>query len=81
MACFLTAFAVIFVLVLAFSSSTKRTTVWKVDPATGEKVSEIHETAGPTPGQTAARAVLWIIGIIISLFIIIAIIGAASNAH
>lgn len=37
-------FAVIFVLVLAFSSTKKQTTVRKIEPSTGHETIEIQET-------------------------------------
>jgi hypothetical protein len=64
-------FAFIFVVVLAFSSDKKQTIVKKIDPKTGEESVEIHESTGSSPAQTAARAVLIIIGLIILLFLII----------
>lgn len=72
-------FAFIFVMVLAFSSSTKQTTVRKIDPKTGEESIEIHETNNPSAAQTAARGVMWIIGILIALFFLISFIGLSSR--
>jgi len=64
-------FAFIFILVLAFSSTNKQTTVRRIDPETGQQTVEIHESNQPSAAQTAARGVLWFIGIIIFLVFIL----------
>jgi hypothetical protein len=64
---FLILFAVIFVLVLAFKSNKKEETITRTDLETGKTTVETRVTNSPSTGQTAARAVLWFIGIAIAL--------------
>ncbi len=69
-------FVLLFIFFLAFSSDSKQTQVTKIDPNTGNKTIEIHETVGTSPAQSAARGILGCFGIIILLFIVLFIIGA-----
>ncbi len=73
-------FAFVFVLVLAFSSSTKKTTVRKIDPKTGQETIEIHEVNSPSEAKQAARVVMWIIGIIVVAIFILAILVSVENS-
>ncbi len=66
---FIIFFAVVFILVLAFKSNKKEETIRKTDQETGKTTIETRTTNTPSAGQTAARTVLWIIGIILALFI------------
>ncbi|MDN5333532.1 hypothetical protein DYP60_12280 [Sphaerochaeta halotolerans] len=73
---FLILFAIVFVLVLAFKSNKKEETITRTDQETGKTIVEKRTINTPSAGQTAARGVLWIIGIIIMIFILLIVIGA-----
>lgn len=71
MAGFIIFFVVVFILVLAFKSNKKEETVTKIDKDTGRTIVEKHVTDSPSSGQTAARIVLGIIGVLILLFLML----------
>jgi len=66
---FLFLFGVVYILFLAFSPSTKTTTVRKIDSVTGQEVIEIHETNEITPAQKAAGVTVGLFGALFGLFI------------
>jgi hypothetical protein len=68
-------FGFIFIMVLAFSSSTKETQVRRVDPRTGAETLEIHSSTSASAGQMAARVVMGIIGALVGLCILLFFLG------
>ena len=73
---FIIFFAVVFIIVLAFKSSKKEETITKTDQETGKTTIETRVTDTPSTGQTAARTVLWIIGIVIVVVLMLAVCGS-----
>lgn len=67
---FIIAFVVIFIIVLAFKSNTSTTTVIKKDEE-GNETKETHVTETHSAGQTAARVLLGIIGVVALLFMLV----------
>lgn len=73
---FIIFFAVVFILVLAFKSTKKEETVTKTDQETGKTTVETRVTNTPSAGQTAARTVLWIIGITFTVLFLLVVCGS-----
>lgn len=68
---FIIFFVIVLILVLAFKSSKKEETVTKTDIDTGRTIVETHVLNSPSAGQTAARIVLGIIGVLIILVVLV----------
>lgn len=71
-------FAVVFILVLAFKSNKKEETITRTDQETGKTIVEKRTIDTPSVGQTAARGVLWILGIIGLILVLIIFIAVSS---
>ena len=67
---FLIAFAVIFIIILAFKPNTKITKVTKIDE-TGKENVEIHKSKETSAAGCAAKAIVFPILILIVIIIII----------
>lgn len=67
---FIVAFIVIFIVVLAFKKNSSTTTVIKKDEE-GNETTETHITETHSAGQTAARVLLGVIGVILLLFMLV----------
>ena len=67
--CFIIAFAVIFIIVLAFKKNTTTTTTTRRNED-GKEVTETQVSETHSAGQTAARILLGIVGAIVLLFML-----------
>ena len=67
---FIIAFAIIFIIVLAFKGNSSTTTVTKKDED-GKEVTETHVTETHSAGQSAARILIGIIGAVVLLFMLV----------
>ena len=66
----LIAFAIIFIIVLAFKPNTKTTKIIKYDEQ-GNETTEIHQTKETTAAGCAAKIIVWAVIIIVIIVIII----------
>ena len=66
----LIAFAIIFIIVLAFKPNTKTTKVIKRDEQ-GNEITEVHQTKETTAAGCAAKIVVWSVIIAIVVIIIV----------